>query len=320
MEQQLKESLQDNEAQAKEISILMKKLEKANGQTEQFLSVITNSITKNSIENNAHNNDKLAFWLSFSYTEYTLLKDNIPPTLNFDPSCLEKETLINDLNGLDPITRFFHELTYIAFDIYNQLLQNIFRKVDQMLVAFILDNKQKPNQHLDNDFINIIKELYQILTKYYIKNSIIEYILESIFYYSDAQLFNTLIKRPNIFTCTNGFEIKVLISQIENNLSKYCNIPSQKYFNYIKEASNLLIMDKSLVNDEETRKQIFPHLNIIQINHFIKNFKTDGNAPDPIPESVKRNLEEQCLKKNSNLSLLIDPTDIKKINLFYNNN
>lgn len=28
----------------------MKKLEKANGQTEQFLSVITNSITKNSIE------------------------------------------------------------------------------------------------------------------------------------------------------------------------------------------------------------------------------------------------------------------------------
>lgn len=49
-------------------------------------------------------------------------------------------------------------------------------------------SKQKPNQHLDNDFINIIKELYQILTKYYIKNSIIEYILESIFYYSDAQV------------------------------------------------------------------------------------------------------------------------------------
>jgi hypothetical protein len=52
-------------------------------------------------------------------------------------------------------------------------------------------------------------------------------------------------------------------------------VPFRPQLNHIKEATNLLIMDKSVVGDEAAVSQIFSHLNIKQIKQIVENFKTD---------------------------------------------
>ena len=46
----------------------------------------------------------------------------------------------------------------------------------------------------------------------------------------------------------------------------------------MKEAANLLILDKNLVADKNLMRQIFPHLNMVRIKHFMDNFKPDEYA------------------------------------------
>ena len=88
----------------------------------------------------------------------------------------------------------------------------------------------------------------------------------------------------------------------------------------------MLVMDKSIMGDEETRKQIFTKLNILQISYIMKYFEPDeyrlltnemltfdSSAPDPIPEKVKRAIEAasaQAQRRNDNVKLELDPTDI----------
>lgn len=86
--------------------------------------------------------------------------------------------------------------------------------------------------------------------------------------------------------------------------------------NHLKEAINLLVMDKSIITDEETVKAVFSHLNILQIRHIVDQFKPDDLAPDTIPPKVKKSIEELCTKKDtSRLHVEVDPMYIRKINL-----
>lgn len=43
----------------------------------------------------------------------------------------------------------------------------------------------------------------------------------------------------------------------------------------MKDAVNLLVMDKSIVADESTVTEIFSHINMIQIKYIIERFKPD---------------------------------------------
>jgi hypothetical protein len=44
---------------------------------------------------------------------------------------------------------------------------------------------------------------------------------------------------------------------------------------HVREAANLLAMDKSIVGDETATAEIFSHLNVAQIRHFVDKFKPD---------------------------------------------
>lgn len=43
----------------------------------------------------------------------------------------------------------------------------------------------------------------------------------------------------------------------------------------MKDAVNLLVMDKSIVSDEAAVREIFSHINMIQIKYIIDRFKPD---------------------------------------------
>lgn len=85
------------------------------------------------------------------------------------------------------------------------------------------------------------------------------------------------------------------VSQLENiipKLNKQAKVSLQRYeegagyadprsqhLHFMTEVANLLIMDKSMVAEEKSRKEIFQKLNIVQISHIVKSFKTDEYRP-----------------------------------------
>jgi hypothetical protein len=196
--------------------------------------------------------------------------------------------------------------------------------MDHLLTSYVLeqtenlfDNSQLRNRRkYNNDFPILLLDVVKLLKSHYISDRVTQAVLDQIFYYIDCQIFNLFLRQPQLFTASRGFKIKMAISQIESSLSKHSATFANKQFNYIKEAANLLVMDKSLMSDTSLIQQIFSHLNFLQVKHIVERFKPDELSPDKTPENVKQTLRDLCLQKeNSKLSLDLDPMAIKPINL-----
>mmetsp|Transcript_8537 Transcript_8537/g.11795 ORF Transcript_8537/g.11795 Transcript_8537/m.11795 type:complete len:1108 (-) Transcript_8537:45-3368(-) len=282
----------------------------------QLLEEITTAIKK-SFARSAYDSEGLAYWLSFTSNTFVLLKKEIPEDAKpEDFDSLSRPTLADNLEDFKPVTKFFHELTVVSFDIFSVLLINIYSQLDHILVPNVLESADKKKH--TNEFPNILGDILKLLKKNFLYDQIIKQFLIQIFYFIDCQLFNTLLKRPDLFTCNSGFQIKMALSQVENSVSKVDKQLSgivSKQFNHIKEAVNLLLMDKTIVGDEETVKQIFSHLNLIQIKHVLDRFKPDELSPEPVPEKVKRAIDDACKRSGSELSLELDPMKIERVNL-----
>jgi len=132
-----------------------------------------------------------------------------------------------------------------------------------------------------------------------------------------------MLKRPNLFTCGTGFQIKIALSQVDSSISKankHLQAIIAQQLSFVREATNLLVMDKSMMTDFEMVKQVFPHLNVMQINHMLKNFKTDEFAPDQIPYSVIEKYSKSVdTHRGGSMQLALDTSTsaLGKMNLFY---
>jgi hypothetical protein len=75
-------------------------------------------------------------------------------------------------------------------------------------------------------------------------------------------------------------------------------------------------MDKTIVGDSDVRNQVFSHLNLVQISYILKYFEPDEFSPEPIPDRVKRTIEDAVRRENAeSLSMQLDPLHIEYVNL-----
>lgn len=86
------------------------------------------------------------------------------------------------------------------------------------LVSVVLSNSKTPQP--PTEFSNNIKELISMMKKYYVPKHVASAIIECILRFLDAQVFNTLLKRSELYTSGSGFQIKMIISNVENSYSK----------------------------------------------------------------------------------------------------
>jgi len=313
------------EDQSKQISELTSKLKVASQTCQDIFQATINYIERNSVDNNSSDPSALVFWLNYTTETFRIIYSD---TKTFDKKAFMKSLDEPDLDidDLDPVPKFLHQLIRTSFDIFATLVRNAFSLFEPYIESFIVDQKapKKQEQALSN-FTNHIQEALGAVKS--CSARVQEAFLDQLFALIDAQLFNCLMKKTNLFRCNSGFQIKMLLSKIDSVCSKTLkqlnlNVAmSHDHLGFIKEAANLLVMDKSIMGDEETRKQIFTKLNILQISYIMKYFEPDDTAPDPIPEKVKRAIEAasaQAQRRNDSVKLELDPTDVKRVNLCFN--
>jgi len=84
-----------------------------------------------------------------------------------------------------------------------------------------------------------------------------------------------------------------------------------KHLLHIKDAINLLILDKKILSDEGIVQQVVGSLNIRMVDFLLQKFKPDEIAPDPVPESVKQSVAANAKKHVGKLPLELDPMNIQ---------
>lgn len=62
--------------------------------------------------------------------------------------------------------------------------------------------------------IGILANTLEALTRNYVADAVISQVFVQVFFYMDAVLFNALVDRKDCCTCTNGFQIKLELSEI----------------------------------------------------------------------------------------------------------
>jgi len=258
---------------------------------------------------------KLTRWLSVSVTLFRTLYKIVSPMEEFDQEFLEKEEPDDDIH---PAFRLTHETGNVAFHVIQSLLSAVYNQLDNTTAAILQPkNQTKP---VPNNFPNVLADVHKLLCNSFGEEEpITTFIIDQILQFVDAQVFNALLQRSELYNCGQGFQIKMALSQMDSTLSKLDKKLSShvnKELNHIKEAANLLSMDKSIMNDEEVIKTIFSHLNIFQMNHILGRFKPDEFAPEPIPVPLLMKIEETCRKtKDQKVSLPLPPS-IKRVDVF----
>jgi len=208
--------------------------------------------------------------------------------------------------GLGALSVHIHRISALAADFYVALLK-AFQKGSASIVQVVL-TKQKPTE-----YISTFQELFAVMKEHRFDKQLMTHCILGFNYQADAQVFNSLIKRTDLYTGTNGFAFKMAVSQTQsaviNTIGKaekdYQSVVS-KQMPYMKEVSNLLLMDKH--NLEEHHEQTFDLLNVTQIVHFLSHFKPDETAPDKIDAKTMEKFQE--LSSAESLPLELDPVAI----------
>jgi len=131
-------------------------------------------------------------------------------------------------------------------------------------------------------------------------------------------LFNELLSNEKFCTVAHGFNIKLNTAQLQDwkisALSNLYNNPnlisSVVSFEFISNASNVLIMDKAMFAEEDVRVALKPLQNR-HIHRLLFLFSPDNENRDEVPEDVL-----SLIHDDYNLSqILLNDKVVRKIEL-----
>eukprot|EP00727_Mastigamoeba_balamuthi_P007917 m51a1_g3746 putative b chain structure of the actin-binding domain of human filamin a (735) ;mRNA; r:66516-69499 len=128
-----------------------------------------------------------------------------------------------------------------------------------------------------------LSNVLQVFQLFKVQSDIQTQFFDHLIYYINATAFNTLISNGEHCTCSNGFQIKMALSVVDDWLMRNPLLASTRCkLDHIREAANLLIMDKSILRDEEATLKTFPSLSFGHVVALVAAFHPDQLAPTPV--------------------------------------
>ncbi|KYR00657.1 C2 calcium/lipid-binding region-containing protein [Tieghemostelium lacteum] len=239
---------------------------------------------------------------------------------------------------------FVRDLQALLLNIYSKLISICEIKIEKILIQsiFIQDSlilksspmsttsspmskmtgsataSPKPNSSNSKSILNLLSILDGIILfirESKISNVIGNQLLNQIFYFINSQITNHLLTNQSVCTSTQGLEVKMGVSRLKEWCSTTNFKTASQQLDPAHEASNLLVIDKNVFVDVEAIKSIFSKLNLNQIRKLLESFAPDDLSPEPLPQTLKKAMDNnwrQPFDINS-LPLLIDSS--KKLKL-----
>jgi len=154
------------------------------------------------------------------------------------------------------------------------------------------------------------------MDKWALFDSVMEQLMNQVFFFINATLFNHLIEHPDLCTPSTGFQLKLSLSLLEDWIVGSSHIPKNKAFLHsirsqlepIKQVANLLVMnDNKVFKDEESFSCAFSRLNILQIQHFVHSFQPDNASRTVASDETMDLILSKFANKDAQMFLQVDP-------------
>jgi hypothetical protein len=127
-------------------------------------------------------------------------------------------------------------------------------------------------------------------------------------YCVNAGMFNAFVTRPELCTCGNGFAIRVATGQLEEWLVRDGDcFPAKKRLEHVREASNLFVMDKKILRDDETVKSVFSALNVAQLARLLECFRPDQLSKTGVDPAILQEFKSKAQSGSWDLPIQLDP-------------
>jgi len=197
----------------------------------------------------------------------------------------------NEGRERDPIKVFENRLHSVIVGYFVALQRCLYETLDPFLIPAILE--QPPlgsTTHNSSGDVSIIMALFtehlQMMKHNYIFKQVQEQFFRQVLYHVNERLFNTLLQRKELCKCGNGVLIKMATSQLEEwgEHVKHLNLRPviREQLEPIRNAADLLVMNKSALSEEQTRREICPALNDRQITHILRLYSPDEYDSEPV--------------------------------------
>eukprot|EP01105_Mastigella_eilhardi_P001618 TRINITY_DN1190_c0_g1_i5.p1 TRINITY_DN1190_c0_g1~~TRINITY_DN1190_c0_g1_i5.p1 ORF type:complete len:1437 (-),score=320.67 TRINITY_DN1190_c0_g1_i5:63-4130(-) len=151
--------------------------------------------------------------------------------------------------------------------------------------------QQRTTAHADNSAITLItarlSEMQHFLDDAGVPAPVRLQAVCQVAYWINALIFNSLEEQPSLCTCGSGLGIKLAVSEMEAFLAGTpSTMPAMKFLGHAREASNLLVMDKSILLDSASVASVFACLSTTQMFFLVSHFQPDSYSPEPIPNTI----------------------------------
>jgi hypothetical protein len=151
-----------------------------------------------------------------------------------------------------------------------------------------------------------------------------ELLLLQVFYSLTAVIFNHLIKHRDtagMLTATMGFHIKMNLVALEDWLRRTVTgldaaaliPPLLSQLEPLREACNVLSMDKDIFASSDTVQRLFQCLSPLQIKTLLLSFQPDEFSRTPLSPLARRNLEIMCKQTGNGGQRLDGSMDAHKL-------
>eukprot|EP00727_Mastigamoeba_balamuthi_P000716 m51a1_g10641 hypothetical protein (969) ;mRNA; f:15887-19425 len=116
----------------------------------------------------------------------------------------------------------------------------------------------------------------------------------------DSTALNLLLTRRDLCTCGNGISMKMGVAAIDEWFQNRPHISeSREHMAAAREAANLLIIEKSILKDEDATTKTFPTLSPSNILSIMVNFHSDQFSPSPIDAETILTLKQRAKTQSS---------------------
>ena len=212
---------------------------------------------------------------------------------------------------------------------YRRYTQRLLAVIKPTIISSFLQKRRRQAKGLPSvehdatgtrDIVHHLDDAVRELEAEHVPVMLIVQIAASVFQYIAHHVCNAVLgeqKPPSYATPHNGFQIKLEVS----TLDEWTTRQTEKYGDMFSkctdtlrpalELATALVMDKSVLGDASSLREVCPSLNYRQVLALVNNYDPDSPTSEPVPKNVAANLlklaaAEEKKQQGASLPVLFD--------------
>eukprot|EP01027_Heterolobosea_sp_BB2_P016795 GEZU01023862.1.p1 GENE.GEZU01023862.1~~GEZU01023862.1.p1 ORF type:complete len:684 (+),score=174.58 GEZU01023862.1:231-2282(+) len=181
----------------------------------------------------------------------------------------------------NPVSQFKNDSKLLSYKVYGFLLKNIYTQLSSILIPSmfqksIVDSDGKRVTMTAGNMLNILSTFMQYFKDSHMYKEVISQFFAQVLYFINSHMFNSLVTRPELCSMGHAIQMKMSVTRLEEWCDRMDLPPSTKAkLAHLRQAADIMIMNKAALVEEAVRKEVCPLLNMVQVRKLLETYHPD---------------------------------------------